>query len=69
MQSKDDGSAKPEPVAIIHHADVRRMLMTMRAQIEAMRALAYYTAAAHRRRAASIPTGDGAHDAATASTC
>jgi alkylation response protein AidB-like acyl-CoA dehydrogenase len=45
VQSKDDGSAKPEAVAIIHHADVRRMLMTMRAQIEAMRALGYYTAA------------------------
>src|SRR4030088_1073676 len=45
VQSKDDGSPKPEPVSIIHHADVRRMLMTMRAQIEAMRALGYYTAA------------------------
>ncbi|HYR68094.1 MAG TPA: acyl-CoA dehydrogenase family protein, partial [Reyranella sp.] len=45
VQSKDDGSAKPESVSIIHHADVRRMLMTMRAQIEAMRALGYYTAA------------------------
>jgi alkylation response protein AidB-like acyl-CoA dehydrogenase len=45
VQSKDDGSAKPEPVPIIHHADIRRMLMTMRAQIEAMRALGYYTAA------------------------
>ena len=45
VQSKDDGSADPQPVAIIHHADVRRMLMTMRAQIEAMRALGYYTAA------------------------
>jgi alkylation response protein AidB-like acyl-CoA dehydrogenase len=45
VQSKDDGSPKPEPVAIVHHADVRRMLMTMRAQIEAMRALGYYTAA------------------------
>jgi len=45
VQSKDDGSARPEPVAIIHHADIRRMLMTMRAQIEAMRALGYYTAA------------------------
>ena len=45
VQSKDDGSPKPEPVPIIHHADVRRMLMTMRAQIEAMRALGYYTAA------------------------
>lgn len=30
-------------VAIINHPDVRRMLMMMRAQTEAMRALAYYT--------------------------
>ena len=45
VQSKDDGSAAPTSVAIIHHADVRRMLMSMRAQIEAMRALGYYTAA------------------------
>ena len=45
VQSKDDGSPKPEPVSIVHHADVRRMLMTMRAHVEAMRALAYYTAA------------------------
>jgi alkylation response protein AidB-like acyl-CoA dehydrogenase len=29
------------PVAIIHHPDVRRMLMSMRAQTEAARALAY----------------------------
>jgi hypothetical protein len=37
---------------IIHHPDVRRMLMTMKAQIEAMRSAAYSTAAgldfAHR---------------------
>ena len=32
-------------VSIIHHPDVRRMLMTMRAFTEATRALAYYTAA------------------------
>ena len=31
---------------IIHHPDVRRMLLLMRAQSEAMRALAYYTAGA-----------------------
>ncbi|MBN42520.1 MAG: hypothetical protein CL573_03410 [Alphaproteobacteria bacterium] len=36
--SGGDGS-----VTIIQHPDVRRMLMTMRAQIEAMRALTYYT--------------------------
>ena len=32
-------------VSIIHHPDVRRMLMTMKALTEAARALAYYTAA------------------------
>ena len=31
--------------AIVHHPDVRRMLMSMKAQTEAMRALAYCTAA------------------------
>ena len=30
-----------EPVTIIHHPDVRRMLMEMKAQIEAMRAVGY----------------------------
>ncbi len=46
VQSRDlAGSAGP--VAIIHQPDVRRMLMSMRAQTEAARALAYVTAAAH----------------------
>ena len=45
VQSKDDARPDPTPVSIVHHADIRRMLMTMRAQIEAMRALGYYTAA------------------------
>jgi butyryl-CoA dehydrogenase len=45
IQSRDlDGSTGP--VTIIHQPDVRRMLMSMRAQIEAGRALAYVTAAA-----------------------
>ena len=35
----------PGRVTIIHHADVRRMLLTMKAQIEAMRSAAYVTAA------------------------
>ncbi len=35
-----------DSVTIIQHPDVRRMLMSMRAQTEAMRALAYYTNAA-----------------------
>ncbi|HEX2605363.1 MAG TPA: acyl-CoA dehydrogenase [Oxalicibacterium sp.] len=45
VQSKDlEGSAAP--VSIIHQPDVRRMLMAMKSQIEAARALAYVTAAA-----------------------
>jgi alkylation response protein AidB-like acyl-CoA dehydrogenase len=64
VQSKDDGSPKPQPVSIVHHADVRRMLMSMRAQIEAMRALGYYTAAGidgalrHPDKAAARKTQD-----------
>jgi 3-(methylthio)propanoyl-CoA dehydrogenase len=46
VQSKDDTRPDPKPVTIIRHADIRRMLMTMRSQIEAMRGLGYYTAAA-----------------------
>ncbi len=42
---KDMASRSAPPVTIIHHPDVRRMLMSMKAQIEAMRALAYVTAA------------------------
>lgn len=38
------------PVTIVHHADVRRMLMEMKAQIEAMRAVAY-VGASHLDRA------------------
>jgi butyryl-CoA dehydrogenase len=45
VQSRDlAGSAGA--VAIIHQPDVRRMLMSMRAQVEAARALAYVAAAA-----------------------
>lgn len=46
VQSRAVGSPDPAGVAIIKHPDIRRMLMTMRAQIEAQRALAFYTAAA-----------------------
>ncbi len=50
VQSRDlAGSAGPVP--IIHHPDVKRMLMSMRSQVEASRALSYVTAAAF----------DGAH--------
>ena len=40
-----------EPVTIIHHPDVRRMLMEMKAQIEAMRAVAYIGASSLDRAA------------------
>ncbi len=50
VQSRDLAGS-PGPVAIIHHPDVKRMLMSMRAQTEAARALSYVTAAAF----------DGAH--------
>ncbi|MFI4940164.1 MAG: acyl-CoA dehydrogenase family protein, partial [Burkholderiales bacterium] len=37
-------TGSPGPVTIIHHPDVRRMLMSMRSQTEAARALSYVTA-------------------------
>jgi len=46
VQSRDLAGSTG-PVAIIHHPDVRRMLMSMRAQTEGARALAYVTAAAY----------------------
>ena len=45
VQSRDIAGGNG-PVPIIAHPDVRRMLMTMKAQNEAMRALAYFTAGA-----------------------
>ena len=45
VQGRPIGVTGGGPVAIIKHPDVRRMLMGMKARIEAMRALAYYTAA------------------------
>ncbi|HRX69685.1 MAG: acyl-CoA dehydrogenase C-terminal domain-containing protein [Gammaproteobacteria bacterium] len=43
-QGRPVGVRSGDRVTIIHHPDVRRMLMTMKAQNEAMRALAYVTA-------------------------
>lgn len=45
VQGRLIGQEEGARVTIIHHPDVRRMLMTMKSQIEAMRALAYSTAA------------------------
>ena len=44
VQSARAGRAGREPVAIIEHPDVRRMLLRMKALSQAARALTYYTA-------------------------
>ena len=44
VQGKTLGREGAPSAAIIGHPDVRRMLMDMKARVEAMRALAYYTA-------------------------
>lgn len=45
VQSRDVSARSPQAVPIIKHPDVRRMLMSMKSQIEAMRALAYVAGA------------------------
>ncbi len=45
-QGRALGAPSAEPAAIIEHADVRRMLMTMKASVEAMRALIFVNAGA-----------------------
>src|SRR3569833_4245217 len=44
IQGLRAGSADKSPVAIVEHPDVRRMLMRMKAQTQAARALVYYAA-------------------------
>jgi alkylation response protein AidB-like acyl-CoA dehydrogenase len=46
VQGRSPGARHGAPARIIAHPDVRRMLMTMKAQVEAMRAFAYSHAAA-----------------------
>jgi len=52
VQGRDSVAGSKEPVAIIQHPDVRRMLLSMRSQTEAVRALAYWVSSrldiAHR---------------------
>jgi 3-(methylthio)propanoyl-CoA dehydrogenase len=45
VQSRDIAGDDPRPVTIVHHPDVRRMLLTMRCQTEAARPLNYMAAA------------------------
>lgn len=44
VQSARAGSPNKEPVRIVEHPDVRRMLLRMKAQTQAARALVYYAA-------------------------
>ncbi len=44
VQGRPAGTHEQAPVPIVQHPDVRRMLLTLRATVEAMRALALYTA-------------------------
>ena len=46
VQGRALGGDDDAPVTIDHHPDVRRMLLAMKAQVEATRSLAYYVAAA-----------------------
>jgi len=45
VQGREIGQRSGDRVTIIHHPDVRRMLLSMKAQTEAMRALAYFSTA------------------------
>ena len=45
VQSKDVAAKEWTPVRIIEHPDVRRMLMNVKSQIEAMRSFGFFTAA------------------------
>jgi len=44
VQSRAIGSTDPDPVSIVNHPDVKRMLLSMKSQTEATRALAYFVA-------------------------
>ena len=46
VQSKDVGVKDPAPVAILAHPDIRRLLLNVKSQVEAARALAFYAAEA-----------------------
>ena len=54
VQSARAGSPSKDPVAIVEHPDVRRMLLRMRALTEGARALLYYTAGMVDRGALGI---------------
>jgi len=45
VQGRNLASGDRTPVSIVHHPDVKRMLLSMRARVEAMRGLIYFSAA------------------------
>ena len=49
VQGREIGQRSGDRVTIIHHPDVKRMLLSMKSRVEAMRALAYTAAAAFDR--------------------
>lgn len=57
VQGTEAGRRDGAKVPILRHPDVRRMLMSMRSRIEAMRALAYVVAAAQDEAAAHPDAG------------
>lgn len=61
VQGRAIGQKSGDRVTIIHHPDVRRMLLTMRAQTEAMRALGYFAAGELDRSKRHPDAGQRAH--------
>jgi acyl-CoA dehydrogenase len=61
-QGRAVGTPAGTSSAIIEHPDVRRMLMTQRAWIDAMRCLVYFNASALDRRTSGAAAGDAEDD-------
>ncbi|ARJ65253.1 acyl-CoA dehydrogenase [Magnetospirillum sp. ME-1] len=62
VQGKPAGWTGPGPAGIVHHPDVRRLLMTMKSGIEAMRGI-HYTAAAQADIAHHHPEPNARYEA------
>ena len=69
VQGREPGSRGDAPHRSCEHPDVRRMLLTIKANVEAMRALALYSRAAARSRPRRTPTSRGARARSRAGSC
>ncbi len=69
VQGRETGARSGERVTIIHHPDVRRMLMSMKAQVEAMRALARWPRALRSTFPSAIPSASSARSTRRCSIC